>query len=189
MNLRFGFIEEPLKFKQLWYEHLVVGEIATIRQCCDQDECEARLILLDRISYWTLRGAAWSQIRAFYADVLSGVETGSVDWRGDFAQWLAESESMLIDRPAISQVVKPDKQRDMKRSGVAGGKKLEQKEARLWFCSDFNAIIGCVHTAPHTVTDAMGREHEAHHICARCYCQRNQKKEHAQVSEVCPLKA
>ncbi len=33
MNLRFGFIEEPLKFKQLRYEHLVVGEIATICQC------------------------------------------------------------------------------------------------------------------------------------------------------------
>ena len=113
MNLRFGFIEEPLKIKQLKYEHLVVEEISTIRQCRDPLEHESRLILLDRILYWMLRGASWAQIQAFYADVLSGMETGMVNWKEGFAIQLAESESMLIDKPAISQVVKQDKQRDI----------------------------------------------------------------------------
>ncbi len=103
-------------------------------------------------------------------------------------QRLAESESMLIDRPAISQVVKPDKARDGKKPKGQPVKKTEAKEQRLWFCAEFNGITGCTQVSPHTFTDVMGREHEAHHICSCCYRQWGQK-DHTQISDVCPLRA
>ncbi len=188
MNLRFGFIEEPLKFKQLKYEHLVVGEVAMICQCQDQAEKEARLILLDRISYWTLQGAAWPQIQAFYANVISGVETGMVDWGSELHARLGESESMLIDRPALSQVVWLDRVHDGKKVAQSGGSKKTLKP-RVWFCAEYNAVLGCTQVSPHPITDQARCEHEAHNICAHCYHQKNQKRNHPQTSDQCPLKA
>lgn len=53
-QLGYRFIQEPVAFNQLTFDHLVVGEIATIRNCIDLHEAKHRLRLLERVGYWKL---------------------------------------------------------------------------------------------------------------------------------------
>lgn len=127
-QLGFRFIQEPLVFNQLTYDHLVVGEIATIRACNDLYEAKHRLRLLERVGYWKLRGADWCQVRAFYAAILAGIEAEEFNWDVEYHEF----ESMIIDKPSASAAVKPDKRQYPKTQG----------KADQWYCKDFNSEEG-----------------------------------------------
>ncbi len=56
-HLKYSFIDDALSFKQLMFEHLIVGELDTIQITRNSKEVAGRLCLLERVSYWKLRGA------------------------------------------------------------------------------------------------------------------------------------
>lgn len=172
-NLGFKFIQEPLGFNQLTFEHLIVGEITTIRNCQNILEAKHRMRLLERIGYWRLRGADWSQIRAFYAAIIAGIEAEEFNWDVSFA----DIESMIIDKPLVAAAVKPDK------------KNVKSKKAEtLWFCRDFNSELGCDQDSGHMVVTPRGDSKAAMHICSRCWRIKKYKKEHSESSLDCPLR-
>ena len=55
-NLGEDWAEDEVEFKQLWFEHLVVGETRTIETCTEPAQILGRLKLLRRIAYLRLRG-------------------------------------------------------------------------------------------------------------------------------------
>lgn len=173
-NLGFKFIQEPLGFNQLTFEHLIVGEITTIRNCQNILEAKHRMRLLERIGYWRLRGADWSQIRAFYAAIIAGIEAEEFQWDVSFA----DIESMIIDKPLVAAAVKPDKK--------ATGK--SRKSEIIWFCRDFNSDLGCEQDSGHSVVTPRGDTKAALHICSRCWRIKKFKKEHSEASADCPLR-
>lgn len=174
-NLGFKFIQEPLGFNQLTFEHLIVGEITTIRNCQSMVEAKHRMRLLERIGYWRLRGADWSQIRAFYAAILAGIEAEEFAWDVSFA----DIESMIIDKPLVAAAVKPDKKPNQR---------VAKKTEGIWFCKDYNSEMGCELDPGHNVTTPQGDMKAAQHICAKCWRFKKQKREHAETSTDCPFK-
>lgn len=172
-NLGFKFIQEPLGFNQLTFEHLIVGEITTIRNCPDIKEAKHRMRLLERIGYWRLRGADWSQVRAFYAAIIAGIEAEEFGWEVSFA----DIESMIIDKPLVASAVKPDK------------KQVKKKTEMVWFCKDYNSESGCDLDPGHTLVTPRGDSRQALHICARCWRMKKVKKEHSEASSECQSKS
>ena len=164
-QLKFAFITEDVEFKHLTFEHFVAGEIRTIRSCKSEEEKDNRLRLLERISYWKLRGAASYQLRAFYAAFLSSIEAQEMCW------WdpLHELESIMIDKPVQAALIKPDK---------------KGKSAK-WFCKDFNSARGCSLPTGHKV-NIRGEEKEATHMCSKCWEMGRKVKEHSRLDDNCP---
>lgn len=174
-QLGFRFIQEPVSFAQLTYEHLVVGGIATIRACTDLFEAKHRLRLLERVGYWKLRGADWSQVRAFYAAIVAGIEAEELTWDVEFHEF----ESMIIDKPLASSAVKPDRKFTFKQT---------KGKFDVWYRKDFNSEIGCQLEAGHSVITPKGDQKQAQHICAKCWKIRMYKADHAETSNDCPLR-
>ena len=168
-QLRLAFIENNIEFKNLTFEHLVAGKLTTIRNCVNTFERNPRLRILERICHWRLRGAVWSQLRGFYAAIVSSIEAHDNDW--DLS--LHELESMMIDKPAIAAALKPD------RNGTTGRKITDG------YCRDYNTTNGCKLQTGHKVM-VRGEEREAWHHCAKCLEMKKTKKAHSRVSEECP---
>ncbi len=127
------------------FEHLIVGELHTIQLVDSETEHQGCLRLLERVSYWKLCGAMWSQIRSFYASIIAGIENHKITWKTPFSEY----EMYVIDRPPVSAVVKPDKSR----------KKEWKERDQVWFCKEYNSSEGCTLLPPHMVTDNNNREH------------------------------
>lgn len=176
-QLGFRFIQEPLGFNQLTFDHLIVGEIATIRNTLDMHEAQHRLRLLERIGYWKLRGADWTQVRAFFAAILAGIEAQEFGWDVEYGEF----ESMIIDKPLASAAVKPDK----KQSAY---KTRSSYKNDAWYCKEYNTEEGCQLESGHLVTTPKGDQKPALHICAKCLRTNKTKKFHSEVSSECPLK-
>lgn len=174
-NLGFKFIQEPLGFNQLTFEHLIVGEITTIRNCHNMTEAKHRMRLLERIGYWKLRGADWSQTRAFYAAIIAGIEAEEFTWDVSFA----DIESMIIDKPLVAAAVKPDKK--------VVSKQFKKGEG-IWFCKEYNSEAGCELEPGHNITTPRGDIKAAQHICAKCWRLKKVKKEHSEASSECPMR-
>ena len=166
-QLKFAFISESIEFRSLTFEHFVAGEVMTIRSCKNEVERDNRLRLLERICYWKIKGADWGQLRAFYAAFLSGVESHEHNWE----EPLHELESMMIDRPALSAMIKPDK----RLKGIYN----------KWFCKEYNSMKGCTLTSGHKV-NVKGEDREAIHMCAKCWENSKQVKKHPRCVEECP---
>ncbi len=108
---------------------------------------------MERITYWVLRGAQWDQVRAFFASVLRGVEAHELAWNDDWGSL----ESMMIDKPDASAVIKPDRGEKEKSVSIkkvrAASKsrdkedkreeKRESKVGKVWFCKEYNSVSGC----------------------------------------------
>ena len=62
-NLGEDWAEEEIEFKQLKFEHLVVGETRTIETCTDPAQILGRLRLLRCIAYLKLWGIEWHLLR------------------------------------------------------------------------------------------------------------------------------
>ena len=73
-NLLEDWADEEMEFKQLQFEHLVVGELHTIETCTDPAQILGRLRLLRQIAYAKLRGYDWPVIRKMYAAILRSIE-------------------------------------------------------------------------------------------------------------------
>lgn len=174
-QLGYRFIQEPIAFNQLTFDHLVVGEIATIRACSDLFEAKHRLRLLERVGYWKLRGAEWSQVRAFYAAILAGIEADEFTWDVEYSEF----ETMIIDKPAISVAVKPDKK-------FFSGKNKGKYDT--WCCKEYNSETGCNQDSGHMITTMKGDQKQALHICSKCWRIKKVRAEHAETAAECPLK-
>lgn len=172
-QLGFKFLQNQPSFDQLQFEHLVVGELNTIMSCEDAFQAKHRIRLLQRLAYWKMRGAQWYQIRAFYAAVISGIESHELDWDDSYT----ELESMMIDRPNTRDVVKFDKK-----------PKQGKRDEFVWYCKKFNTEGGCPLESGHNITTPKGDIKPALHICARCFRNKKGKKEHSECSNDCPDK-
>lgn len=172
-QLGFRFLQIQPTFDQLQFEHLVVGELSTIATCSSAFEAKHRIRLLQRVSYWKMRGAMWFQVRNFYAAVLSSIESHELDWDDSFA----ELEQMIIDRPTSKDVVKFDRK-----------PKYNKKEDSVWFCKKFNTEIGCTLESGHNIVTPRGDTKQALHICARCFKNKKLRKDHSETSPQCPEK-
>lgn len=170
-QLGFRFLQNQPSFDQLQFEHLVLGELCTIAGCESSFEASNRLRLLQRIAYWKMKGAAWYQIRNFYAAFLSGVEAHDLDWNDAFT----DLENMIIDRPSTRDIVRFDKK-----------PKFVKKDDNPWFCKKFNSEIGSTLESGHIITTQRGDQKPALHICARCLRLKKGRKEHSEVSKDCP---
>lgn len=173
-QLGYRYIQEPLSFNQLTFDHLVVGEIATVRNCTDSNEIKHRLRLLERVGYWKLRGAEWPQIRAFYAAILAGIEADEFGWEVDYGEF----ESMIIDKPLASAAIKPDRRNVYKTKNRIDN----------WYCKEFNTEEGCSLEPGHIVITPKGDQKAAAHICAKCWKIKKVRKEHSECSSECPLR-
>lgn len=172
-QLGFRYLQNQPSFDQLQFEHLVLGELCTISSTDSSFEASNRLRLLKRIAYWKMKGAAWFQIRNFYAAFISGVEAHELDWNDSFT----ELENMIIDRPSAKELVKFDRK-----------PKYVKKEELPWFCKKFNSETGCTLESGHMVTTQKGDLKPALHICAKCLRLKRVRKEHSETSKDCPEK-
>lgn len=116
-------------------------------------EAKHRMRLLERIGYWKLRGAEWSQVRAFYAAIIAGIESDEFSWDVPFA----DIESMIIDKPLVSAAIKPDKK---------GVSKPTKKTEGTWFCRDYNSEKWvCVGVGPQHNYSQRGYKTCSAHLC------------------------
>ena len=55
-------------------------------------------------------------------------------------------------------------------------------EDRIWYCAEFNKHEGCSFKGEKHTVMVNGMARMAHHICASCYVNKKEKREHSAVS-------
>ena len=125
--------EEELEYKQIRFEHLVVGETRTIKTCSEPAQILGRLRLLRRIAYLRLRGYEWHLLRKMYAAILTAIETGEYTWESNFDRF--ETILYTLCRKTTTD---PKTTHNKERS----------QEKKIWYCRDYDRG-GCPKSSPH----------------------------------------
>ena len=172
-NLGEDWAEEEIEFKQLRFEHLVVGETRTIETCDDPAQILGRLRLLRRIAYLKLRGIEWQLLWKMYAAILSSIETREYSWESNFDRF----ESILYHTALVNR---------------SGDREHKPPEGRKRFCRDYNKPEGCPKSSPHVTwfgTGPSAVKRMVYHGCATCLIRDKTLREHPEGHRDCPHRA
>ena len=172
-NLLEDWADEEIEFKQMQFEHLVAGELHTIKTCTEPTQILGRLRLLRRFEYAKLRGYKWHLVRKFYTAVMRSIKTSENTWSSNFDRF----EAILYRRPQI-----------LPRANR--GDKEDRQSVKKWFCRDWNKE-GCNKSSPHkawVITASGAVQKMVLHTCSACYMKANLIKDHPEGHDSCPYK-
>ena len=78
------FVSHMPKFKDISWDQLVAGEVASILQAKSHAQAMGRLHLLKQLAYWKLRSGNQYKVQQLYMAVVRAIEEGESSWSSTF---------------------------------------------------------------------------------------------------------
>ena len=184
-RLQLEYASKNIRFKDLSFQQFVAGETEIIMSCKSAVERDARLSLLNKISYY-YDVYDWRALLDFYAAFLRRIEMGQKSWGdspSDLEVPLLSGHVRVKSKQFSASSVSNSRSRNI-TSRVESQKSGDSVE--VFFCSPYQRNR-CQQKYSHTATLA-GKLRYCQHICATCWFKDGNKLVHPECSSACPNK-